>query len=124
MTESQVQRAIVDYLRRVLPYAITHHSPNEGVRGGRAGYLDGAMAKAAGQVSGYPDIEVLLHAKNGGPVFFEVKSRTGRLSNSQAVMHDRLDALGYRVAVVRSIDDVRAALASWGVWTRESGGKS
>ena len=50
--ESAVQRAIVAYLRRVLPDAIVHHSANEGVRGGKAGWLDGALAKSAGQVVG------------------------------------------------------------------------
>lgn len=124
MTESQIQRSIVAYLRSVLPDAITHHSPNEGVRGGRAGYLDGAMAKAAGQVAGFPDIVTLIHAKLGGPVFFEVKSATGRVSTAQAVLHEKLEHLGYRVAVVRSIDEVRAALAGWGIWTRESGGRA
>lgn len=46
--EAPIQRAIVAYLRRVLPDAITHHSANEGVRGGRDGYLDGAIKKSAG----------------------------------------------------------------------------
>lgn len=57
--ESAVQRAIVAYLRRVLPDAIIHHSPNEGVRGGRDGYLDGAIKKSAGQVAGFPDLIVI-----------------------------------------------------------------
>ena len=54
MSEAQIQRAIVAYLRHVLPGAIVTHVPNEGVRGGRAGYLDGARAKAMGQTAGFP----------------------------------------------------------------------
>lgn len=119
--ESPVQRAIVAYLRRVLPDAIVHHSANEGVRGGKAGWLDGALAKSAGQVAGFPDLIVIPWA-NIGPLFLEVKSPTGRTSAAQAAMLDRLGALGYRVAVVRSIDDVRARLAEWGIWTREAVG--
>lgn len=119
--ESGVQRAIVAYLRRVLPDAIVHHSPNEGVRGGRDGYLDGAFKKSAGQVAGFPDLIVIPWA-HIGPLFLEVKSASGRLSEAQAVMLDRLATLGYRVAVVRSIDDVRARLAEWGIATREAGG--
>lgn len=119
-SESAIQRAIVAYLRRVLPDAIVHHSPNEGVRGGRAGWLDGALAKSAGQVAGFPDIIVLPFASIG-PLFLEVKSPTGRTSAAQAAMLDRLAALGYRVAVVRSIDDVRERLAAWGIWTLDRG---
>ena len=54
MSEAQIQRAIVAYLRHVLPGAIVTHVPNEGVRGGHAGYLDGARAKAMGQTAGFP----------------------------------------------------------------------
>ena len=32
----------------------------------------------------------------------------------------RLKRLGYRFAIVRSIEDTRAALAAWGIPTRET----
>ena len=120
MSEAQIQRAIVAYLRHVLPGAIVTHVPNEGVRGGHAGYLDGARAKAMGQTAGFPDILILPFA-HIGPAFLEVKTATGRTSTAQKIMHERLEVLGYRVAVVRSIDDARKALKSWGVWTQEAG---
>jgi len=117
--EAPIQRAIVAYLRRVLPDAIVHHSANEGVRGGRDGYLDGAIKKGMGQEPGFPDLLIIAHA-HIGPMFLEVKSATGRVSVAQAAMLEKLAALGYRVAVVRSIDDVRARLAEWGIWPREA----
>lgn len=116
--EGPIHRAIVRYLRAVLPNAIVHHSPNEGVRGGKAGLLDGARKAAMGQVAGWPDIEVFLPA-HIGPVLFEVKAPKGRVQPSQAALHEALTGMGYRVAVVRSIDDVRACMAAWGIWLND-----
>ena len=118
--EGPIHRAIVQYLRAVLPTdCIVHHSANEGVRGGRKGMLDGARRKAMGQVAGWPDITVLCHAHAFPALFFEVKAPGGYASPAQAALHDQLKALGYLVAVVRSVDDVRAALRGWSVATKE-----
>ena len=65
MHERIIQSAIITYLRRVLPDALVHHSPNEGVRGGKSGLIDGQRKKAAGQVAGWPDIEVFLPSDAG-----------------------------------------------------------
>ena len=103
-----------------MPDAVVHHSANEGVRGGKNGILDGARKKASGQLAGWPDIEVMTWA-NLGPMFFEVKSATGTVSKTQAAVLERLRDFGYRVAVVQSIDDVRACLFEWGIATTERG---
>ena len=116
MTEAQIHKAILQWLRMVLPDAIVHHSANEGVRGGKAGVLDGARRKSMGQVAGFPDIQVITW-QHVGPMFFEVKAPGGIVTREQAAMIKQLDALGYRCAVVRSIDDVAARMAEWGVWS-------
>ena len=120
MSEQVIQSAIIDYLRRILPDAIVHHSPNEGVRGGKKGLLDGARKKAAGQVAGFPDI-IVLPWGSIGPLFFEVKTATGKTSLAQDAILERLQTLGYRVAVVQSIDDCRRCLYEWGIATQERG---
>lgn len=120
MTESQIHKAILQWLRMVIPDAIVHHSANEGVRGGKAGVLDGARRKSMGQVAGFPDIQVITW-QHVGPMFFEVKAPGGSVTREQAAMIKQLEALGYRCAVVRSIDDVRKRLFEWGIPTREAG---
>ena len=112
MTEADIQKAIVTYLRRVMPNAIVHHSGAEGNRGGTRGMLDGKRRKAMGQLPGWPDLQVITFV---GSLFFEVKAKTGRVSTTQAFMHTELRRMGCRVAVVRSIDDVRDALIEWNV---------
>lgn len=118
--ESAVQRAIVAYLRTALPNAVIHHARGEINKRGRDIARELAQAKSLGAVKGFPDLVVILPA-HLGVVFFEVKPEGGYASDAQKAMHGKLAELGYRVAVVRSIDDVRERLAGWGIWTRERG---
>lgn len=106
--EGPLQRACVDFLRQTFPGAIVHHSAGE-----RAGARAGARARDMGQVAGFPDIILLL--PEGRTAFFEVKAPTGRVADVQRAFMARLDALAHPCAVVRSVADVRAALAAWGV---------
>lgn len=114
--EGPVLRSIVGWLRAVLPDAIVFHVPNESRRPGRAGMIERQNALANGVLPGVWDV-IALTAQ--GPVLLEVKAGKGRVSEAQEALHGRAGALGYRTTVVRSIDDTRAALAAWGVETRE-----
>lgn len=117
--EDAIQRAIVAYLRAVLPPdCLVHHSANEGVRGGKAGVLDGVRKREMGQTAGFPDLVVVTYC---GALFFEVKADGGRVTPAQRKVHERLRAMGYRAAVVRSVDDVRETLREWSFPTRETG---
>lgn len=116
--EGPVHRSCVAYLRQVLPEdAIIHHSPNEGVRGGRKGVMDGQRRKAMGQQPGFPDILVFTEGRG---LCLEVKAEGGRLSDLQKLVRDQLTRQGIPYAVVRSVDDVREVLAEWGVTTKEA----
>lgn len=111
--ESEIQRAIVEYLRAVLPESIVFAVPN-----GASRTASGRPANAvAGLLPGIPDLCVLL--PRGESVFFEVKSAKGRVSDNQLAIHIKMQPLDHRVAVVRSIDEVRLALKAWGIHTKE-----
>ena len=116
MTEANLHRQIVQYLRLVLPGAVVHHSANEVRRGGRRGHINRAINVGMGVVPGYPDL--VIHAPDL-TAFIEIKTDSGRLSEAQKALHERLTGMGYQIAVARSLDDVRAALAAWGFKTRE-----
>jgi len=108
----------VAYLRAVLPADnIVPHSANEGVRGGRSGVLDGMRKRDMGQTAGFPDLVILTHR---GALFLEVKVEGGRVTPAQREVHERLRAMGYRVAVVRSVDDVCETLRAWSFPTRDA----
>ncbi len=119
ITEATIHRAIISWLRVVLPEALIWHPANESRRPGHAGNVERAMNVANGVLAGVPDICGRSHE---GDWYMEVKAANGRLSPAQRDFRDRLAALGcYRYAVVRSIDDARETLCDWGIQTRESG---
>lgn len=115
--EGPIQRSIIAYLRRVLPTAIIHHSPNEGVRGGKAGSFDGGKRKASGVLPGFPDVLIFWQGRG---YCIEVKAEGGYLSPVQKTVRDLLAAQGIPYAVCRSIDDVRETLAAWEIQTKEA----
>jgi hypothetical protein len=77
--------------------------------------LELAQAKQAGAITGWPDL-IVLPPSHVGPVFFEVKAEGNYPTDAQRRVHDQLRALGYRVGIVRSVDDVKERLADWGIW--------
>lgn len=113
--EVDIQVEIVKFLREALPHAVVHHSANEGVRGGKKGMLDGLKKKKMGQVQGFPDL-VIFSWQHTPVMFMEVKAEGNYPTDAQKRVHDQLRGLGYRVGIVRSVDDVKQRLADWGIW--------
>ncbi len=113
--EDAVHLAVLAWLRSVLPREAVEtliHVPN-----GEARHpITGARLKRLGVRPGVEDLQFVwrgrLHA-------IEVKPARGRQSASQRERQAALEAAGARYAVVRSIEDARAALREWGVCTRE-----
>ena len=70
------------------------------------------VSAASVTVAGYPDLTV--YASGGRVGHLELKSCTGRLSDSQIEVQQKLTGLGHRYAIVKHTDDVEAALREWG----------
>lgn len=109
--EGPIQRQIVAHLRARFPEAIIHHSPNSIDMSGLAIMRQISRNEAMGTVKGFPDLQCLLP----GPriCLFEVKAPGNYPDADQRALHQRLRALGCLVAVVRSVEDVEAALQGW-----------
>ena len=106
--EADAQRAIVALLRVVLPSgAIVHHSPNEVGFGGARARNRQAILDGMGVCRGFSDLLVI---SEGRVMFLEVKSRAGRLSDTQERFRDLVQAQGLPWALVRSPEDAVAAL--------------
>lgn len=119
--ERDIQKAVINYIRRVVPNSVTGLIPIE--QG--AWSLDpiarmryGAARKASGILTGTPD--AFTAAPQGKTIWWEFKSPTGRVSDAQAALHHLLRAAGHIVSVCRSIDDARATLRAAGVRTVEA----
>lgn len=118
--EAPIHRAIVQWLRLVLPDAVTATVKNEINKGGHQFMIEQARAKASGVITGFPDV-ICLPGVEYPTMLFEIKADGNYATAAQKAVHANLTALGYRVAVVRSIDDVRERLCEWGVPIREAG---
>lgn len=108
--EHKIQVAIIKWLRVVMPHCMIQHCRNEHGKAGKDGMIAAQRQKAAGVISGFPDLICLPYA-HVGAFFIEVKSAKGRVSPVQAQVHEMLRDRGYKVCVAKSVDDVRVFLA-------------
>ena len=111
--EDPIQASIVQWLRTCAPDCLSFAVPNGGLRSKR----EAARMKWTGALAGVPDLIVVAPRH---VVFIEVKAPKGRESEDQKAVHAHLRGLGYTVATVRSIDDVRLTLKHLGIKTREA----
>ena len=106
-SESQIQRAFVEWLRWQAPanliwYSIPNAPRNE---------FTGAGLKREGMRAGAPDMGFVL--PGGAAAFIEFKTTIGRLNGDQRAFRKQCVSIGARHAVCRSSDEAIAALSSW-----------
>jgi hypothetical protein len=102
--------AVAGYLTGCLvkPF-IFFHVPN----GGRKSFNQGTRLKKMGVKAGIPDIVILGDSR---AFLIELKREVGgRLSDAQKLLHPEIIAAGCPVATCRSLEEVKAALETWGV---------
>lgn len=99
MTERQIHKAIIDYLRLALPAG----SFVTTIPGG-----DGARTQAPGYVKGTPDIVAIVPSYPA--IFIEVKGPRGRSRPQQDAVADALHDAGAVCFVARDIRDVARGL--------------
>lgn len=114
LSEDHVQASIVEWLRLVLPRALVSSVPLGGLRTKR----EAAKLKWTGALAGIPDLFVAL--PGGRVLWIECKAAKGALGPEQRGVHGALADLGHNVIVARGVPDVRAALKSMAIRTREA----
>ena len=71
-----------------------------------------AKQACMGMLSGWPDIEIFvqptwfLEGVRWSPIFIEMKSQKGRVSDKQKEVLEMLDRIGYYTMVCRSLSEV------------------
>lgn len=108
--EADLQRAIVKFLRKSLVgNSVVFHIPNGGLRS----FTEAKRFKEMGVLPGMVDLGVI---NDGRLIGLEVKPpKGGTVSDAQAWCHRQLRAAGAWVFIVRSLDDVIAAMQQTGV---------
>ena len=107
--EEQLQRSVVAYLLVTRPQCLWYHPPN----GGGRSKAEGGVLKAMGVRPGVPDLALVL--PEGQAAFIELKAEGRRLSPAQIEFRATAEGLGAKYAVCYSINEVKAALKTWGV---------
>lgn len=114
--ERDLQKQIVGFINRFVQNVVVAAVTNEEQARSKdpeARARFGAARRAAGVLSGFPDLTVWL--PNGRVILWELKSDKGRLSTAQHLVQARLSELGHPVQVIRSLEEALAALAQAGV---------
>lgn len=109
--EDALQESIADLLDWILPDEVVwSHFPAGGYQLSKAA---AARLYRLGLKRGIPDICVWY--AGGRTLGMEVKTRRGVASTAQKGVHARLQAAGHPVVIVRCVEDVLAALRTYGV---------
>ena len=119
MREADIHKAILAWLRWVLPGALVMHPPNSLDMAGdpRSKAIAQARAKTMGMLPGAPDLLVL---SGGVVVGLEVKREGACPKKEQRAVGEAMRANGGHWFVVRSVEDAREALRDAGITTREA----
>jgi len=109
-SEHQIQATLIDILNyKIRPAIVRMSIPNGGLRHPRVG----AMLKAEGLLPGSPDLIFAL--EKGKVLWLEMKTKKGRLSDTQIGIHHKLEQLGHVVETAHSIDQALHILEKHGV---------
>ena len=82
---------------------LLNHQANENPRGNKIQMICyNKKMKSLGTKTGFPDIQILY---NGQVLFIELKSLTGKLSDSQKTLFQQIESNGFQVHIIRTFED-------------------
>jgi hypothetical protein len=116
VNETPIHKAIVQWIEAVSPSTFFWHTPNSAKRS----HAYNNALKAMGMRAGVPDLTIIAEPPGPCLAFLEVKTAKGPLSPGQKEFRLEVEGRGVPYAVVRSVDDVRAAFRAWLVPMREA----
>ncbi len=109
--ESNIQTLCVKWFR--IHYPEIRYSLVAIPNGGARSRITGAILKGEGVVAGAPDLVLFIPNKDYHALMIEMKTPTGRQSDSQKDFQTRGEAAGYQYAIVRSFDQFRELIDTY-----------
>jgi len=105
--EAQLQRAVLDHLRwRGVQNLFVCHYP----AGGWRSPIGAAILRSLGTVAGVPDLLIVHRGQLYG---LELKSESGRLTDTQSSTHEDMKRAGALVATAYNVNAALAQLEQW-----------
>ena len=108
MTETDLQKSVVQWLILVKPRALWFHVPNES----KAHVSYRKKMKEMGVLAGVGDFVFVMDRGRVG--FIELKYGNNKQSKSQLAFEETVIGLGALYEVARSIEEVEGILKAWG----------
>ena len=108
-TESYEQKQLIQWCRTDPRMQFLFHIPNETV-GGQKWVI---RNRQLGAKSGVPDLMLPIPAKGYHGLFIEMKTKTGRISESQKRWLKSLNELGYLAVIARGWEEARDILLQY-----------
>lgn len=108
MTEAQIQQKIFKWYHN--NFCLKHHDPQNiifSVANESSNVKEQMYKKSIGLISGVSDLIVITQSE---VIFVEVKTPKGRQSPKQKEFQSKVEALGYRYLIVRSLEDFKTKL--------------
>ena len=104
--ESGTQQACVRWFRLEYPRCLIFSVPN----GGSRNAIEAANLKKEGALAGASDLICVADHK---VLFVEMKSKKGRQRETQKEFQRRVEILGFKYVVCRSLDDFMQKIKEW-----------
>lgn len=104
--EGKIQAQCVQWLWNDRPETrgLYIHIPNEGNRSSK---IDGSIRKSLGIVAGAPDTFLFMPRRGYHGLAIEFKTETGVQSEAQKLFQERLEVMGYKYVIIRSLEEFK-----------------
>lgn len=105
MTEAQIQQSIFKWYHN--NFCLSHHNPQNiifSVPNENSNVKEQIYKKSLGLISGVSDLVIITESE---VIFVEVKTPIGKQSKNQKNFQSKVEALGYKYFIVRSLDDFK-----------------
>lgn len=104
--ESEIQQACVRFFRYTYPQYIILSIPN----GGSRNVVEAVNLKKEGALAGASDLLLIADHK---VLFVEMKTARGRQQQSQKDFQHKVEVLGFKYVICRSLDDFMTEVHNW-----------
>lgn len=114
MTETDLQKSVIQWLDLVKPDAYWFHVPNES----KSHVSHRRKLKEMGVKAGVADLVFIM--RDGKVGFIELKMPKSYTSDNQKMFASRMEFFGVPYEIARSIEDVERILKQWGALARRA----
>ena len=104
--ESEIQQSCISWFRFAFPQYIIAAIPN----GGSRNAIEAANLKKEGVLAGFADLIIIADHKI---LFVEMKTRKGKQRESQKEFQKKVEKLGFKYVICRSLDEFMIAVNGW-----------